>query len=103
MMDSIWDDGVRLPRFSPLDKDLHVDALVVGGGLAGLLRNGVEATVNLLRPTAPRCPHLGCALHWNKEERSWDCSCHGSRFDGNGKVLDNPATDDMKRPPGGVE
>ena len=68
-----------------------------------LLKNGVEATVNLLRPTAPRCPHLGCALHWNKGERSWDCACHGSRFDENGRVLDNPATDDMKRPPGGVE
>ena len=64
-----------------------------------LLYNGVEATVNLLRPTAPRCPHLGCALHWNRQERSWDCACHGSRFDEKGKVLNNPATDDMKHPP----
>jgi len=66
-----------------------------------LLCNGVETTVNLLRPTRPRCPHLGCALHWNKAERSWDCSCHGSRFDENGKLLNNPATDDMKHPPQG--
>ena len=64
-----------------------------------LLYNGAEATVNLLRPTAPRCPHLGCALHWNRQERSWDCACHGSRFDEKGKVLNNPATDDMKHPP----
>lgn len=64
-----------------------------------LLCNGVETAVNLLRPTKPRCPHLGCALHWNKTERSWDCSCHGSRFDENGKVLNNPATDDLKHPP----
>lgn len=64
-----------------------------------LLCNGVETTINLLRPTKPRCPHLGCALHWNKAERSWDCSCHGSRFDEAGRVLNNPATDDMKRPP----
>ena len=64
-----------------------------------LLCNGVETTVNLLRPTRPRCPHLGCALHWNAAEHSWDCSCHGSRFDRDGKVLKNPATDDMKRPP----
>ena len=61
-----------------------------------LLCNGVESTVNLLRPTLPRCPHLGCALHWNKAERSWDCACHGSRFDENGRVLNNPATDDLK-------
>ena len=64
-----------------------------------LLNNCLETTVNLLLPTRPRCPHLGCALHWNKAEHSWDCSCHGSRFDKNGKVLNNPATGDMKHPP----
>lgn len=63
-----------------------------------LLCNGLEATVNLLRPTKPRCPHMGCALHWNKRERSWDCACHGSRFDSQGKLLNNPATDDMPPP-----
>ena len=64
-----------------------------------LLCNGLESTVNLLRPTKPRCPHLGCALHWNGAEHSWDCPCHGSRFDENGKLLNNPATDDLKHPP----
>lgn len=64
-----------------------------------LLCNGLEAAVNLLRPTKPRCPHLGCALHWNPSERSWDCACHGSRFDEKGKVLNNPATDDLPHPP----
>ena len=64
-----------------------------------LLCNGAETAVNLLRPTKPRCPHLGCALHWNAAERSWDCPCHGSRFDRDGKLLNNPATDDLKHPP----
>lgn len=64
-----------------------------------LLYNGVEATVNLLRPAKPRCPHMGCVLQWNQEEHSWDCPCHGSRFDDKGKLLNNPATDDMKKPP----
>ena len=59
-----------------------------------LLVNGFESTVHLLKPTAPRCPHLGCALSWNKQEHSWDCPCHGSRFDENGKLIDNPATGD---------
>lgn len=55
---------------------------------------------NLIRPTVPRCPHLGCALKWNRQERSWDCSCHGSRFGEDGTVLDNPAMGDLrKRPP----
>lgn len=57
--------------------------------------NGIESAANLLRPTKPRCPHLGCALRWNPQERSWDCSCHGSRFDEHGKLLNNPATDDL--------
>ena len=59
--------------------------------------NAAEAMIGLLTPTVPRCPHMGCALHYNKEEHSWDCSCHGSRFAKNGTLLDNPATDDRKR------
>ncbi len=58
--------------------------------------NAAQSTVNLLTPTSPRCPHLGCALKWNSAEHSWDCSCHGSRFDQNGKLLDNPATSDIE-------
>lgn len=56
--------------------------------------NGIEATVNLLTPTVKRCPHMGCALKWNKAEYTWDCPCHGSRFEENGKLIDNPATGD---------
>lgn len=59
-----------------------------------LLVNGFEATVNLLTPTVKRCPHLGCALKWNKNEHTWDCPCHGSRFEENGTLIDNPATGD---------
>ena len=61
--------------------------------------NLLESTANLLTPTAPRCPHLGCALKWNTQEHSWDCPCHGSRFDKDGHLLDNPATGDMKKRP----
>lgn len=38
-----------------------------------------------------RCPHLGCELEWNPDEKSWDCPCHGSRFDYKGNLLDGPA------------
>lgn len=61
-----------------------------------LLVNGWEAAVNLLTPSVKRCPHLGCALKWNSAEHTWDCPCHGSRFDEKGKVLDNPANGDRK-------
>lgn len=57
--------------------------------------NGLEAVKSLLTFTKPRCPHMGCALHWNPQEHSWDCPCHGSRFTEDGKLLDNPATDNL--------
>ena len=37
------------------------------------------------------CPHMGCELTWNPDELSWDCPCHGSRFDYKGNLLDGPA------------
>jgi len=49
------------------------------------LSNGLFAKREL------RCRHMGCALHWNEEEQSYDCSCHGSRFGKEGEVIDNPA------------
>ena len=58
--------------------------------------NAAESAWNLLTPTAPRCPHLGCALKWKPAERSWDCPCHGSRFAEDGKLLDDPATGDLE-------
>jgi len=58
--------------------------------------NMAETAWNFLTPTAPRCPHLGCALKYNRAEHSWDCPCHGSRFDCEGRLLDNPATGDKQ-------
>lgn len=59
--------------------------------------NMAESLKGLLTPKTPRCPHLGCALHYNKQEHSWDCSCHGSRFTENGRLLNNPSQKDLER------
>ena len=61
-----------------------------------LFINAGESTINLIAPTAPRCPHMGCALKWNKAEHTWDCPCHGSRFEADGVLIDNPATGNAK-------
>ncbi len=63
------------------------------------LRETGAVLKHYLRPTVPRCPHLGCALRYNKQEHSWDCPCHGSRFTPEGKLLDAPAVHDLKKAP----
>ena len=43
-----------------------------------------------------KCTHLGCQLHWNADELTWDCPCHGSRFDYKGRVIDTPAIKNLE-------
>ncbi|AKU21515.1 FAD-dependent oxidoreductase [Massilia sp. NR 4-1] len=69
----------------------------IAPGQGALLRDGVRLLAvhrtrqgGLLALSAA-CPHMGCAVHWNGQEQSWDCPCHGSRFGVDGKVLHGPA------------
>lgn len=64
-----------------------------------LFVNFATSATNLLKLKKPRCSHLGCALVWNKEEQSWDCPCHGSRFDKDGAILNEPASKEIKAIP----
>lgn len=87
-------------RLAPADThstdDVPVgEARVVRCGLGkiGVYRDedGIAHAVSL------RCTHLGCLLHFNEAERSWDCPCHGSRFDIDGAVLAGPAVQALER------
>ena len=44
----------------------------------------------------PVCTHLGCLLSWNDVEKTWDCPCHGSRFNYEGKNIYDPAFRDLE-------
>jgi glycine/D-amino acid oxidase-like deaminating enzyme/nitrite reductase/ring-hydroxylating ferredoxin subunit len=52
-----------------------------------------------LHGCSPVCTHLACDVAWNAAERSWDCPCHGSRFSPDGKVINGPATADLRQLP----
>ncbi len=56
----------------------------VGESVTGLVKG-------LFGDKQKRCSHMGCHLEWNEEEKTWDCPCHGSRFEADGKLIDNPA------------
>lgn len=72
------------PAFAP-DRSLRKSRLAANVG---------STLLNFVTPTGKRCSHLGCALKWNPAEHSWDCPCHGSRFDEHGRIIDNPAMKD---------
>jgi glycine/D-amino acid oxidase-like deaminating enzyme/nitrite reductase/ring-hydroxylating ferredoxin subunit len=70
-------------------------------GAGGILRRGLHMVAVYRDPQgrvherSAVCPHLGCVVAWNASERTWDCPCHGSRFDCTGRVLHGPATADL--------
>jgi glycine/D-amino acid oxidase-like deaminating enzyme/nitrite reductase/ring-hydroxylating ferredoxin subunit len=82
-------------------------AAAVPRGAARVVRDGLGKTGvyrdedGKVHAVSLRCTHLGCLLRFNSAERSWDCPCHGSRFDVDGAVLEGPAVDplELRTPP----
>ena len=72
-------------------KNGHAGIVEYNGDKIGVYKNndGKEFIVST------KCPHLGCQLGWNADELTWDCPCHGSRFDYKGRLIGSPATKDL--------
>ena len=74
----------------------------LGNGEGAILRLGGRKTAvyrdeqGRLHGLSPVCQHLKCIVDWNEAERTWDCPCHGSRYSGEGKVIQGPTTKDLK-------
>jgi len=73
----------------------------IAPGSGAVMRRGLQKIAvyrdpqGALHERSAACPHLGCVVHWNRSESTWDCPCHGSRFDCRGKVLNGPANRDL--------
>lgn len=72
-----WYKDVVLKRINGIDVGIYKD------------ENGLE---HIVKTT---CPHLGCSLIFNSIEKTWDCPCHASRFDIDGKVISGPSNYDI--------
>ncbi|HEV2296431.1 MAG TPA: FAD-dependent oxidoreductase [Tepidisphaeraceae bacterium] len=77
----------------------HPDEIAVDTG--AVIRRGLKKLAvykdssGVVHTFSATCPHLGCVVTWNGAERSWDCPCHGSRFDPQGKVVNGPANSNL--------
>ena len=88
-------DRLRPPAGGGEDEVPAGEARVLRDGLG---RKGVyRDEAGGLHAVSLRCTHLGCLLRFNSAETSWDCPCHGSRFDVDGRVLEGPAVDPLDR------
>ena len=85
--------------FKPDDEEVNT----IGAGEARVIkRDGKELAVyrtpgGELKIFSAVCTHMGCIVNWNNAEKSWDCPCHGTRFDVEGEVLEGPAFDPLKK------
>ncbi|MBC7427366.1 MAG: FAD-dependent oxidoreductase [Bacteriovorax sp.] len=83
------------PKFKPNFDTLEMEEGVVFRNGASMVA-GYKNNAGIMEFMTAVCPHLAGVLAWNSAEKSWDCPCHGSRFDCHGKVIEGPAVTDLK-------
>ncbi|OZT77790.1 FAD-dependent oxidoreductase [Salinicoccus roseus] len=92
--------GVEAKNMLKNYPDINEANLSAGEGAVvqdGIMKKGLyrDEDSNEYLVVDNRCTHMGCSLSWNQEDRTWDCPCHGSRFNFKGNVIEGPATEDL--------
>ena len=79
----------------------------IGMGEGAIVRDGMSKIAvyrddeGKLHKRSAKCTHMGCIVRFNSSEKTWDCPCHGSRFEATGRVLAGPAETDLAEPQSG--
>lgn len=96
--------GVRATRHLLFDRLAGQRSWSVPPGQGVVVRDEEDGSVALYRAAdgtltrlSAACTHLGCIVGWNDAEKSWDCPCHGSRFEPGGAVIQGPAVRPLKK------
>jgi glycine/D-amino acid oxidase-like deaminating enzyme/nitrite reductase/ring-hydroxylating ferredoxin subunit len=96
--DFLGEQANTLSRYGEWAKGGEVDSVnEIKAGDGAIVKDGTRRLAvyrdehGELHALSAKCTHLGCVVHWNSAERSWDCPCHGSRFDTAGEVIHGPA------------
>lgn len=98
LSDFISEQANTLSQYGEWVKGGEVDSVnEIAAGEGAVVNEGMQKFAvyrdehGELHALSAKCTHLGCIVHWNSAEKSWDCPCHGSRFDTAGEVMHGPA------------
>jgi Rieske Fe-S protein len=102
--DYVWENANVAAQFRDYVTPGSVKAVhEINPGQGAVLRHGLKKIATYrdangdLHTFSAVCPHLGCIVRWDACEKTWDCPCHGSRFDALGCVVNGPAISDLER------
>ena len=102
--DFVRENANALKQYGDLFTGSDVNSIrEIAPGQGALMRKGLKKLAvyrdegGRLHRHSALCTHLQCVVQWNREEKTWDCPCHGSRFDPEGRVLMGPAVDDLAK------
>ena len=86
-------DRITIPHSNLQDLDFEEGKIINIDGKKVAVYHDQDGKYHALSPV---CTHLGCIVQWNNSEKTWDCPCHGGRFNATGEVLESPPTTELK-------